>query len=248
MSLEDKFERVYAELPAWIADTTISKCGIDRRDSIISKLITHVVEPYVSKHKDDLARGEKGSINADPLVEAAMRGWKDLPIRPLSRGEMERALVGIGGPRLIAGMRVKLSYLIKDGARFIVIELVEKPPPPPPPPRQVNTMKIWEIGNVILGMKLLQKDKLGDNVKAIDITIETRDECGFHITKASLDDLKWIIGEDPPLNAFRSRISSIGPEVKSAELRIELLTPMERQKVEKLIIESGISEDSFKTG
>jgi len=225
----------------------MSKCGIDRRDSIISKLLRYVVEPYVSKHEDDLRRGEKGMISADPLIEAAMRGWKDLPIRPLSRGEMERALVGIAGSRLIAGMSVKLSYMTKDRARFIVIELVEKPPPPPPPPRQVNAMEIWEIGNVIIGMELLRKDKLGDNVKAIDISVETTDECGFHITKASLEDLEWIIGE-VPLNAFVNRISPISPEVRFAKLRIELLTPMGKQNVEKMIISLGISEDSFKTG
>lgn len=247
MSLEDKFEKVYAELPAWIADATISKCGVDRRDSIISKLIRYVIEPYVTKHKDDLTKGEKVTIDADPLIEAAMRGWKDLPIRPLSRGEMERALAGIAGSRLIAGMNVKLSCLTKDGARFIAIELVEKPPPPSSPPHQVNAMEIWEIGNVIIGMELLQKDKLGDNVKAIDISVETTDECGFHITKASLEDLEWIIGEDP-LNAFVNRISPISPEVRFAKLRIELLTPTEKQKLEKLITSLGISEDSFKIG
>ena len=244
MSLEDKFKKVYAELPAWIADATISKCGVDRRDSIISKLISYVIERYVTKHKDDLTKGEKGTIDADPLIEAAMRGWKDLPIRPLSRGEMERALVGIAGSRLIAGTSVKLSYLTKDGARFIVIELVEKPPPPPPPPPQVNAMEIWEIGNVIIGMGLLQKDKLGDNVKTIDIAIETTDECGFHITKASPDDLEWIIGEDP-INAFVNRISPMSPEVKFAKLHIKLLTPIKKQRAEKLITSLGISEDSF---
>lgn len=56
----------------WIDDVTISKCSVDRRDSIISKLIRHVVEPYVSKHKDDLSKGEKGTIDADPLIEAAI--------------------------------------------------------------------------------------------------------------------------------------------------------------------------------
>lgn len=242
--LRGEFKEVYAELPAWIADATISKCGVDRRDSIISKLIRHVVEPYVTKHKDDLSKGEKGTINTDPLIEAVMRGWKDLPIRPLSRVEMERALVGIGGSLLIAGTSVKLSYITKDRAKFIVIELVEKPPPPPPPPAQVNAMEIWEIGNVIIGMGLLQKDKLGDNVKTIDITIETANECSFHITKASPDDLEWIMGEDP-INAFVNRISPISSEVKFAKLRIRLLTPIKKQEAEKMLTSLGISEAGF---
>ncbi len=244
MNSEDKFDRIYGELPAWIADATISKCGIDRRDSIISKLISYVVEPYASKHKEDLSKGGKCTIEAGPLIEAAMRGWKDLPIRPLSRGEMERALVGIAGSRLIAGMNVKVSYLTKDGARFIVIEPAEKPPPRPPPPAQVYDVEIWDVGNVIIGMELLRKDKLGDNVETVDISVETEDGCGFHIIKASLDDLEWIIGEDP-INTFISRLSPQSSLVKLARLHIKLSTPMDKQKAEKIITSVGISEGNF---
>ena len=243
---DNKFEKIYGELPAWIADATISKCGVDKRDSIISKLISYIMDPYVEKHKEDLVKGKRILIKVRPLVEAAMRGWKDLPIRPLSRKEMESALTGIMGPRLIAGMNVKVFLLTRNGERFMAIELMEKPPPPPPPPPQVNAIKIWEIGNVIIGMELLRKDKLGDNVKYIDISIETIDECSFRITKASLEDLEWIIGEDP-INAFISRLSSISPLVKFARLHIKLSTPMEKQKVEKTIISLGVSEDNFST-
>jgi len=244
MSLEDKFEKVYAELPAWLAETAISKCGVDRRDTIISKLIKYVIEPYVTKHKDDLVRGEKITINTDPLIEAAMRGWKELPIKPLSREEMKGALVGVAGSRMIAGMNVKISYIVKDKAKFMLIELVERPPPPPPPPPKVGSIEIWGINNIIIGMELFQKNKLGDNVKSIDMTIETENGCAFHITKASLDDLEWIIGENP-IYTFINRISPISPQIRFAKLRIELLTPMEKEKMEEIITRLGISEGNF---
>ena len=51
-------------------NAVISKCGVDSRNAMISKLIKYVVEPYVTK--DGLI---KGIIEVDPLIEAAMRGW-----------------------------------------------------------------------------------------------------------------------------------------------------------------------------
>jgi len=247
MSQVDEFGKVFAELPVWIADTAVSKCGIDKRDSIISKLIKYVVEPHVNKHVEELVKGDEVTISTDPLIEAVMRGWKDLPIKPLSRGEIERALVGIAGTRIIAGKNVRLSYIVKNEERFIMIKLEWRPPPRRQPPPQVGIIEIWEIGNVIIGMGLLSKDRLGDNVKSIDITVETTDGCGLFISKASQDDLEWIIGENP-LNEFVNRISPVSPEVKFIKLRIELLMAMEKEEIERLITSLGISEGSFKTG
>ena len=235
---EDRLRRVYAELPAWIADATISRCGVDRQASIGAKLIKYVIEPYVYKNRDQLIRGEKVEIEVNPLIEASMKGWIELPIRPLSRGEMEKALVRVTGSRLIAGMNVKISRLIKREAIFIVIELVKRPPPPPPPP--VNFIEVIGIGDIILGMGLFREDKLGNNVKTIDISIETEDGCVFYITNASLGDLEWIIGDDP-INTFINRISPISPEIKFAKLRIKLVTPIEREKAEEILRSLGIS-------
>jgi hypothetical protein len=244
MSSEDKFESVYAELPAWIADATISKCGVDRRDSIISKLIKYVIEPYVSKHRDELAKGEKGRVDAEPLIEAAMRGWKDLPIRPLSRGEMKNALLGVSGARLIAGISLKLSYLTKNEEKFIVIEMEKPPPPQPRPPATVKLLDIWGISNVIIGMGLLRKDKLGNNLKSVNISAETTDGCSFHITNATLEDLEWILGEDP-VNSLAGRLSSKVSEMKFAKLYIELLSPIQKTEAEKLLKTLGISEGNL---
>jgi hypothetical protein len=244
MSLEDKFDKVYAELPAWIADATTSKCRVDKRDSIISKLITYVIKPYISRHKDDLTNGEKGQIEANPLIEAAMRGWKDLPIRPLSKGEMERALVGISGSRLIAGESVKLSYLKKNETKFLVIEMERPPPPPPRIPVQVKAIEIWEIGNIVIGMELLRKNRLRDSVETMDISIETEDGCAFHIVKASLEDLEWIIGEDP-INAFINRLSPQTSLIKLARLHIKLSTSIDKQKIERMMTSLGISEGNY---
>jgi hypothetical protein len=241
----DAFEKVYAELPVWIANAAASKCGIDSRNSMISKLIKYVAEPSVAKHKETLVKGEKVTVQADPLVEAAMRGWKDLPIRPLSRGEMESAIGGIAGVYFIENMNVKVySQLTKEGARTIVIELVEKPPPPPPPPTQVVAIEIWGVNNVVMGIELLEKHKLGKDVETVDISIETVDECSLHIVKASLDDLEWAIGDDP-ISTFVNRLSPKSPEVKFAKLYIKLSIAIRKEKVEKLLADLGISEDSF---
>jgi hypothetical protein len=157
---------------------------------------------------------------------------------------MERALVGISGTRIIAGETVKISYFTQKETKFIVIELEKPTPLPPPPPSEVRFIEIWDVGNVIIGMELLQKDKLGDNVETIDIGIETEDGCALHITKASLDDLEWIIGEDP-VNTFINRISPQSSLVKFARLHIKLQKPIDKQEAAKILKGLGISEENF---
>lgn len=244
MSSANEFERIHRELPIWIAEATISKCSVDRRNSIVSKFLKYVVEPQVKMNKVKLEKGEKVTIDVNPLIEAAMRGWKELPIRPLSKKEMEFAVSSVGGLRIIEGLHVKLSYTKHNDKKSIVIQVEKPPPPPPPPPQQAYGVEIWGIGNVILGLELLRGDKLGNNIKTVDLTIETESECGFHITKASLSDLEWTIGEDP-INTFIRRISPKTPEVKFAKLLIKLLIPTSKDELEKMIGDCGISEDSY---
>jgi hypothetical protein len=159
---------------------------------------------------------------------------------------MESAIVGVAGPRIISEVSVKVSYSIKNGNRFIIVELLGKPPEKKPPSPTVKYIEIWEIGNVIIGIGLLQKDVLSDYVESINITIQTINECGFHITKASMEDLEWIIGENP-INTFINRFSPISSKVEFAKLSIELSEPIDKEKIEKKIRSLGISEGNFLT-
>ncbi|MEM2126616.1 MAG: hypothetical protein QXH67_00125 [Candidatus Bathyarchaeia archaeon] len=187
------------------------------------------------------------TLDVAPLIEASMRGWKELPIRPLSRGEMDRGILGAVGSRILGGIHVKISYSPKDEAKIIVMERLERPPPPPPPPPQVTTIDVWELGNILLGLGLLKRDQLGANVGEIELHIDTESGCALTITRASLEDLKWIIGEDP-INTFINRVSPVASEVRFAKLHIKLSNPMDKEKVEKMIRGLGVSDGNFSTG
>lgn len=249
--LEVKYEtkedlgKVFAELPLWIANAVTGKCSIDNRNAMISKIIKHVIEPYASKHKELLTKGEKHEIEAKPLIDVAMKGWKKLPIRPLSRKEMETAIESISGSHIIEGLPIKTYPRIEKETTKIVIEPVIPKPPPPVPPAQVNIIEISEPTNVIIGFNLLKKDKLGDSIKGIDLNLETTRECVLKIENASIEDLSWIVGEDP-INTLINRLSAIIPELKTATLRIKLLKLSDEQKLKKKVATEGISEEHFR--
>ena len=241
---KDDFEKVYAELPAWLTNSVIKKCAIDEKNSILAKLIKHIIEPRVIERKGDMEKGMEIMIDTEPLIEAAMRGWRSLPIRPLSRRSFEDALSTheLKETRLIAGINIKVSY--KPESKQIILQPVVKPPPPPQPPSGVNNLEIWEIGNVINAMQLLERDEFKDKIEKIEITVETTDGCVLNIAKASLEDLDWAIGV-PPTKSFISRVSKISPEIKIARLHIKFLTPFEFEHIRKVIVSLGVSEGNF---
>ena len=239
---KDEFEKIYAELPAWITNSVIRKCNIDDRNSILAKLIKNVIEPSLIKRKEDMEKGEKIVIDAEPLIRASMRGWKELPIRPLSRKDVENALEDVKGTRLIAGINTKISYDRRSNQ--IILESIVKPPPPTPPPGTAHELKIWGIGNVINAMQLLDKAEFKDRVGSIGITVETTDGCVLNIAKASLDDLDWALGT-PPTKSFVTRVSKISPEIKIASLQIKFSIPVNSEEVKKLVISLGVSEGNF---
>jgi hypothetical protein len=201
-----------------------------------------VIEPYASKNKETLAKGEKQEIEAGPLIEAAMKGWKKLPIRPISRKEMETAVESISGSYMIEDMTIKTYPQVEKETTKIVISPVIVKPPPPLPPAQVNTIEILEPTNVIIGFNLLKKEKLGLSTKTVDLDLETKKECILKIENASIDDLTWIIGDDP-INALINRLSCMIPELKAARMRIRLLALTDERKLRKIVATEGISDD-----
>jgi hypothetical protein len=242
---KDDLGKVFAELPLWIVNAVTGKCSIDNRNSIISKIIKHVIEPYTAKHKEILTKGERQEIEAKPLVDVAMKGWKKLPIRPISRKEMETAVESISGSHIIEGVTIKTYSRIEKETTKIIIEPVIPKPQPLVTVAQVNTIEIEGPTNVIIGLGLLNIEKLGNSVKTFNLTIETAKECILKIEKASLEDLEeWIIGEDPIIT-LSNRLSAIIPEIKRATLQINLTALTDEQELKKKIMNEGISEESF---
>ena len=157
---------------------------------------------------------------------------------------MENAIESIGGSYILKGLNIKLYPQIEKETRKIIIEPVLPKPQLPPPPTQVNIIEISGASNVVIGLSLLKEDKLGNSLRSIDISLETEGECVLNIEKASLEDLKWIVGGDP-INTFINRLSSIISELRTATLRIKLLTLREEQKLRKIVTNEGISEENF---
>jgi len=247
---KEGFGKVYGELPVWISDAVMSKCAIDTRNAIMSKLIEYVVKPEVAKHKDELLLGEKLTLDAEPYIEAMMRGWKELPIRPLSRRDAEaasRLLTGTYFVNVEKIPQVKVSSLVtkRDDREIvqIVIEVPMAPPPPPPPPGEVKGMLIGGVNDVIIGLELLKANRLGSNTKVMDLGVKTKTGCWFKIENAEIKDLNWILGTDA-INVLVNRLSSISPELEHAELGIRLSNPMKREDAEKILDIVGVSRKS----
>ena len=159
--------------------------------------------------------------------------------------EMETAVESISGSHIIKGVTIKTYPRIEKETTKIIIEPIIPKPPPPITLAPVNIIEIEGPTNVIIGLGLLNMEKLGNSIKTFDLTLETAKECTLKIEKASLEDLEeWIVGEDPIITLI-NRLSAIVPELKRATLRINLITLTDEQKLKKRIMNEGISEDSF---
>lgn len=240
----EEMNKVFAELPLWIITAVIGKCSVDKRDSIISKILRYVVEPRMASYEKSLVEGHKVEIEVTPLVDVAMKGWKQLPIRPISRKVMETAMESVSDNRIIGGVPVKTYPRIEKETIKIIIEPLVPKPIQPVPPTPANIIEIAEPINVMLGLGLLRNEKLGLLIKTFNLSLQKTNGCKIEITNATVEDLKWIIG-DASVATLINRLSIEASELSNAKLRIELTSLMDKQKIRDHVLNEGIAESSF---
>jgi hypothetical protein len=90
--------------------------------------------------RDKILNEGKYSISVDGILDALVRGWGEMPIKPLSIAAIEAGINGLNGVRMdINDPRIEMVTLnIKDRELIIEKAGVLLPPPTPPPKRLIG--------------------------------------------------------------------------------------------------------------
>jgi len=140
-----ELNKVFASLPVWISDRIISTLKVRDAHGIAEQIKSWIQQNIVNNKKSSLMRDKilnegKYSISVDGILDALVRGWGEMPIKPLSIAAIEAGINGLNGVRMdINDPRIEMVTLnIKDRELIIEKAGVLLPPPTPPPKRLIG--------------------------------------------------------------------------------------------------------------
>jgi hypothetical protein len=217
----DKLKDIYGELPVWIARAIMSRCAIARQDTIRSYILENFINPIVEQYKE-IDRKKIERIKIGTLPEQMMRGWRKIPLKPLSRREIDNAIKLTSGTASTLKARVKYHVEGEGEARQIVIELEPiKLPPPPPPGKRVSAIGIEGRDNVKIGFELLADKSVGPCIASLDLNIGL-EKGSVRITDIDKEVAERILGNLMDiLDGVSDRIRSVSFSLKLREETLE---------------------------
>ncbi|MEM3693681.1 MAG: DUF499 domain-containing protein [Candidatus Bathyarchaeia archaeon] len=234
----EKLEAIYAELPLWLGNAVKATCNISTVDGIKSSIIEHVIKPEVRKNLERLSRGEKIKVDTEPIINVAIRGWKGLPVKPVSKKAVEGAITVLSGSILMDGNEVRIGRLEEEGKVKIVIEFPPKPPERPMVPR-IRAIQVTGGDNVVIATQLLGKEIWGANIKALKFSLTLSGGGRIEAEGLSPSLIRDVTGEEP-VAWIQRLLTSFNPYVESAFLSIELISAEEREKVNRALGKVGV--------
>ncbi len=238
---EDRFERIYAELPVWIAKAIMSKCAIARQDTIRSYILENFINPTVERYKE-IDRKKIERIKIGTLPEQMMRGWRKIPLKPLSRKEIENAIKLTSGTT--STLKVKVRYYVEgEGeARQIVIELEPiKPPPPLPPRKKVSAIGIEGRDNVRIGFELLADKSVGPHIASLDLNISL-ERGNLRVTDIEKEVVERILSD------LMDILDDVSDRIKSVNLSLKFREALEEEIITEALERTGVNLEKVKLG
>jgi hypothetical protein len=224
------FKNIYGELPSWILNAVISKCGIkSARD--MEAILKEYIKMYAEKHKSELLADKKVEIESSYTVELIARGWPNIPIKPIAKSQIESAINQLTGLYFLRDPDIdKIKVSIEDTK--IIIERVKVLPPPPPD--LFDVAEIQGINNVTITVNSLEKlqNELS-NIQAIDFSANIGGG-NIQLLKVSMDVIKFL-----KLTNFLNKFSNT---IKNASLTIYFEKRMKKENILELFRRIGVEE------
>jgi hypothetical protein len=146
-------DEVFALLPVWISDRIISTLKVSNAHSIAEQIKSWIKQSVTKNSimRNNILKTGKHSISVDGISNALVKGWREMPIKPLSIAAIETGINGLNGVKILIGdPRIEVVTLnIKD--RELIIEKAGVlPPPPTPPPKRLIGFKVFDKNKVTM--------------------------------------------------------------------------------------------------
>jgi hypothetical protein len=225
-----EFKDIYGELPSWILNVVISKCGIKSTQDIKASLVEYI-KKYAKKHKSELLTDKKLEIDSSYIVELIARGWPDIPIKPRAKSQIESAINQLSHSYPLEDPEINEIMVSIEGTKIIIERMKISPPPPPD---LYDITEIQGINNVIITANYLEKlqNELS-NIQAIDFSANVGGG-NIQLLKVSMDVIKFL-----KLTNFLNKFSNT---IKNASLTIYFEKRMKKENILELFRRIGVEE------
>ncbi|MEM2240496.1 MAG: hypothetical protein QXL27_09410 [Candidatus Bathyarchaeia archaeon] len=230
----NEFKDIYGELPAWILSAVSGKCNIRKTPDIKASLIEYI-KKYAEKHKSVLLADRRLEVDSTYIVESVVKGWSEIPIKPVSKSAVESAVKILSGTYSLIDPEInEIKVSIEDAK--IMIERVRLPLPPPP--EEYNIVEVHGINNVIIMVAYFDKLKPHlSNIQAVDFSLNIRGG-SVNLSKLPLEVVEALNIKNL-LEKFRSNVTNVS-------LTMYFEEKMKREKMLEQFRKIGVDENMIK--
>jgi len=176
---EAKDRRIFASLPVWIVNTVKNKLNVRNASEIKASLENWIKSVLVKSEHVRKELNEKGEykFNIETIKEGLVRGWQEIPVKPISIEAVENAIRTLSGVKiLVEDKEIELIELIVENKELVIKKTERIPPPPPPPPKGVRSFVIRSVNNALILLNTLAtgRDTFIRDIKTIHIELQVR--------------------------------------------------------------------------
>jgi hypothetical protein len=194
--------------------------------------------------RDKILNEGKYSISVDGILDALVRGWGEMPIKPLSIAAIEAGINGLNGVRMVINdPRIEMVTLnIKDRELIIEKAGVLLPPPTPPPKRLIG-FKVSDKNKVTMllssFMRIKELSGLANRIN-LEMQLGQKEESKTVIKiDGVLDKVDVLI---PHIVELINRYMN---ELTLCEAEVILKTDVEEENVKDVLNKIGLKPDEM---
>jgi hypothetical protein len=235
-----EFKEVYGELPSWILNTVSGRCGIRKAPDIRASLIEYI-KKYAEKHKSELLADKKLGIDSSYIVESMAKGWPEIPIKPISKSQVESAVRQLSGSYSLEDPDINEIKVSMEDTK-IVIERVKALPPPVE--ELYSIAEIRGINNVTIIATFFEKKESLEKLKSELSEVQAVDfSANVGRGKIELSKVPADVIQSLKLGSFLQNFRKIIPD---ASLTIHFEEKMKKEKLLEWFKRIGVDEKMLK--
>ena len=225
---------VFASLPIWIANAVKGKLQVVGAGEISARIvewIKNLINIDIVREKLRKEREYRYSISS--IVEAFVKGWPDIPLKPESVNSIKSAV-----EKLLHGRTIQTDhkdfklieiYVEED---HLIIRPKEVIPPPPPPPRGITGFEVSGVDNI--NIVLGSVPQIAQQVKMMRVEIQIGSDAEVSIRGPPAKIMELTKDLIKYLNRHRN-------EITSSKLVIELARVHEMNAASQMVKDMGLS-------
>jgi len=242
-----KLDEVFASLPVWISDRIISTLKVSNAHNIAEQIISWIKQSVTKNSimRNEILKTGKYSISVDGISDALVRGWKEMPIKPLSIDAIKTGINELNGAKILIGDSMIEEVVLSVKDRELIIEKPSVlPPPPPPPPKRPIGFKVLGKDKVMMLLSSINVKELTNLIHRIDLEMHL----GQKKESETVIKIDGILDKvDILIPHIMKLINRYMNELTSCEAKVILKTDVEEKNVEDTLKKIGLKPDEYIT-